>query len=351
MMEQLGDRCPHLAGEDGVYQDIRTDNWVSGFWAGILWLLYDRTGDEKYKGAAWRWDEEIESWMTRDHDLIHDVGFQFLNTAVMKHMMTGDPEAKRRAVSMANFLCGRFNLAGRFIRAWKWNGDEGWAIIDCTMNLSLLFWASEATGDPRYKHMARAHADTVLEHFVREDGSVRHIVQFDPETGAYDRALGGQGFGPNSSWSRGQAWGLYGLANVYRFTGDDRYLQASKRIAHYFLANLPEDGVPYWDFRLPSHEQEPRDTSAAAIAASGLLELAELVPAEEAGLYRSGAERMLRALTERYATWNRPEHEAILTGGTANKPAGWGIDVSLIYGDYFYTEAVAKLCGWARKVY
>lgn len=351
MIGQIGPKSPHRAGADGKYDDADTSWWTSGFWPGMLWVMYDVTGRQSFRQAAWRWDEELERWFARDGEFLHhDVGFQFLSTAVLKYKITGDADGRRRGLRAADYLASRFNPAGQFIRAW--NGDmAGWAIIDCMMNLSLLFWASEETGDPRYRHIAVRHAETAIRHSVREDGSVNHIVSFDPETGAFIESFGGQGLAPDSSWSRGTAWALYGFANTYRHTGDERFLTTAKRIAHYFIAALPEDGVPYWDFRLESLEGEPRDSSAAAIAASGLLEIAEAVPAGEKRLYADAAERILASLTERYATWDRPEHEAILLHGTGHKPGNANIDVSLIYGDYFYAEAFAKLNGWKRRVY
>lgn len=357
MIPRLKGKSPHTAPPNGIYDDNRTDAWTSGFWPGLLWLLYDRTGEEKYKSEAWAWDARFEQHFIEPSQFHHDVGFQFLPTAVFKYKVTGDEDAKRRGLEAANFLCGRFNLAGSFIRAWnpksgEWNdGNEGWAIIDCMMNLSLLFWASEESGDPRFKHIAIAHADMALRHFVREDGSTRHICCFDPETGAYTHELGGQGYAPGSAWSRGTAWALYGFANTYRFTKEERYLQAAKRISHFFLSQLNADPVPLWDFRTDSPAQEPVDTSAGAIAASGLIELSKLVPAAESGLYLESAKRMLAALSERYATWEQPEHEAILTHGTGNKPQNKNIGVSLIYGDYYFAEAVAKLNGWDRNIF
>ena len=351
MIAQIGDKSPHAAREDGIYDDADHDWWTSGFWPGILWVMHDCTGKPHYRDAAWRWDGLLaQCFRGNPVQLHHDVGFQFLPTAVMKHEVAGDPEGLRIGLAAANFLAGRYNPEGRFIRAW--NGDlAGWAIIDCMMNLSLLFWATRATGDPRYKHIAVKHADTSLCHAIREDGSVRHILSFDPESGAFLEALGGQGLSPDSAWSRGNAWALYGFANTYRHTGELRFLDAAKRIAHYFVAALPDDGVPYWDFRLPSCEEAPRDSSAAAIAASGLLEIADAVPQGEERLYRNAAHRILQALTERYATWELPEHEAILLHGAGHVPQGDNIDVSLIYGDYFYVEAFAKLHGWQRRLF
>lgn len=349
MIEQLGDKSPHVS-VSGVYDDMRLDWWTSGFWPGILWILYDMTGREHYRNAAWDWDKRIEECFLKENNFHHDVGFQFLPTAVIKYKITGDTDARRRGLFAANFFAGRFNPQGSFIRAW--NQDKtGWAIVDCTMNLSILFWAADEISDPRFEHIAVLHADTVLKHFIRDDSSVRHIVSFNPENGEFIEALGGQGFGPDSAWSRGQAWAIYGLANTYKYTRDLKYLRAAQKVAHFFLASLPEDYVPHWDFRVPELEGEPRDTSAAACTASGLLEIANHLPQEEARLYRKAAERIIEALTKKYSTLDNLEYEGLLLEGTGHKPAGSNINVSLIYGDYYYVEALAKLLGWKNNIF
>ncbi|MWC27886.1 glycoside hydrolase family 88 protein [Paenibacillus sp. MMS18-CY102] len=351
MLAQIGDKSPHVARADGLYDDMPHWWWTSGFWPGMLWLMHDWTGNDAFKQAAWDWDSKLEQcFLQHPVDLHHDVGFQFLPTAVIKHQLTGDQEALRIGLRAADFMAGRFNPAGNFIRAW--NGDlAGWAIIDCMMNLPLLFWASRESGDPRYKHIAMRHADTILTHGLRPDGSVVHILSFNPETGEFIEPLGGQGHGPDSAWSRGNAWALYGFALAYRYTGEQRYLDAAKRTAHHFIACLPDDAVPLWDFRVDQPESEPRDSSAAAIAASGLIEIAEHVPQAQKHIYQGAAERILESLTERYATWDKPEHQAILLEGTGHKPAGENVNVSIIYGDYYYIEAFAKLNGWQRRIF
>lgn len=351
MIEQIGDKSPHVANEDGVYDDMRIDWWTSGFWPGILWIMHEMTGKQHYKDAAWEWDGKFEQKSIQDNNFHHDVGFQYLPTAVIKHKLTGDKDGLRRGLQAANFLAGRFNIAGNFIRAW--NQDKlGWSIVDSTMNLSILFWAAEVTGDPRFEHIGRAQADTVVQKFIREDGSVNHILSFDPKTGELIESLGGQGAGPQSAWSRGAAWALHGLANVYRFTGDTQYLKAAQRVANYFLACLPKDHVAHWDFRADATlDNEPRDTSAASCAASGLIELATFLPPNEGAMYLRAAEEMLLSLTVNYGTWNQPEHQAILLEGTGNKPAGQNVNVSLIYGDYYYVEALAKLLGWKQRIF
>lgn len=354
MRESLGNRSPHVAGSDGIYDDTRLDWWTAGFWPGMLWLMYEMTGDDRWRETAWSWDERLFELFLQENAFDHDVGFHFLPTAVFKYKLTGDKNALRRGLFAANFLAGRFNPRGNYLRAWNGGDKAGWSIIDTMMNVSLLFWASQESGDPRFAHIAKAHADMVVKQFVRADGSTHHIVAFDPESGERVEALGGQGAGPDSAWSRGNAWALYGLANTYRHTGDSAYLSAAQRVANFFIASLPEDGVPPWDFRASLEAGDggiPRDTSAGAIAASGLLELVDLLEESVGRPYRVAAERILGSLAAKYATWDDPQHEALLVQGTGHKPANQNVNVSLIYGDYFFVEAIAKLRGWNRRIF
>ena len=349
-LNKIQDNLPHVAGNDGVYDDTRPSWWTSSFWPGILWTLYDLTENEQYKSIAQSCNHKIErAFIEHPEKFDHDIGFQSLLTSVFKYELTGDEESKRLGLLAANFLAGRFNPKGSFIKSW--DRAPGWVIVDCMMNLSLMFWASHVSGDPRYKHVAIEHADTFLKYGVREDGSTCHILSFDAETGEFIEAIGGQGFGPESSWSRGNAWAIYGFANMYRFTGDEKYLNASKKIAHQFIASLPEDYVPYWDHRVDTIENEPRDSSAAAIASSGLLEIADHVPQNEKRIYRDTAKRILNSLSENYATWNNLNYQGILVEGTGHKPKGNFVNVSLIYGDYFFIEAIAKLSGKNRHIF
>ncbi|WP_042454131.1 glycoside hydrolase family 88 protein [Neobacillus dielmonensis] len=349
-MNQIQDRLPHAAGKDGIFDDTKPSWWTSGFWPGILWTLYDWTGEDGYKSKAEKCNQKLEQYfLHHPNEFDHDVGFQFLLSSVYRFELTGDEESKRLGLMAANFLAGRFNPQGNFIKSW--DRAPGWVIVDCLMNLSLLFWASRVSEDPRFKHIAIRHADTFLQHGVRGDGSTCHILSFDADTGEFIEALGGQGFAPDSSWSRGNAWAIYGFSNMYRYTGDHKYLDAAKKIAHQFITSLPDDDVPYWDHRVECLGLEPRDSSAAAIAASGLMEIADHVPANEKRIYLAAANKILQSLSENYATWNIPEHQGILLHGTGNKPKGNFIDVSLIYGDYFFIEAIAKLDGRNRHIF
>ncbi|MEK3882366.1 glycosyl hydrolase [Paenibacillus sp. PL2-23] len=347
--ERIGARFPH-ASVNGEYVLEPAYWWTAGFWPGLLWLIYRDTRDERLRAYAESCEQQLDEVMAAYDKLDHDMGFMWQLTSVARHKLL-DGEAgegsRRRAMLAANLLVGRYNVKGRYIRAWNpWRPDEdnaGWAIIDCAMNLSLLYWASQTSGDPRFRHVAMEHADTVVEHFIRPDGSVNHIVIFDPDTGERLGVNGGQGYAPNSAWSRGTAWAIYGMALSYKHTREARYLEAAKRAAHFFIANLPEDRVPHWDFRLPEDITKYRDSSAGACAACGLLLIAEFVDETESGLYQQEGERMLHALYMKYGSWDQVGEEGLILQGTSHYPEGKNIDVPLIYGDYFFAEGISRL--------
>lgn len=346
--KRIGDRFPH-ASVNGVYQLEPAQWWTAGFWPGLLWLVYRETQDEALKATAESCECQLDELLTDSNRVDHDIGFMWTLTSVANYKMFGDAKSKRRALLAANLLAARFNVQGNYIRAWNpWSEgerNEGWAIIDCAMNLPLLYWASETTGDPRFKHIATKHADTVLEHFIRPDGSVNHIVVFDPETGEKLEVKGGQGYAPESTWSRGTAWAIYGLSLSYQYTGNERYLNGAKQAAHFFLANLPEDHVPHWDFRLPPDVTAFRDTSAGACAACGLLLLAEQVSEQESAFYYKSGERVLHSLYSNYGAWESEEEEGLILHGTSHFPEQRNVDVPLIYGDYFFAEGISRLMG------
>lgn len=279
------------------------------------------------------------------YGLHHDVGFMFLPTAVADYKLTGNEDSRRLAMHGANLLAGRFNPVGRFIRAWNQSdGAEvpGWAIIDCMMNISLLYWASEESKDPRFRQIAQMYADTVLENFIRPDGSVCHIVEFDPQTGAMVRSYGGQGYGEGSSWTRGQGWAVYGFANSYGHTGKREYLDAAKRVAHYCMANLPESGIIPVDFRQP---EEPawEDSCGACVIACGLIEIAGYVPELEKNMYIQAAVKILKAIADTRADWSR-NCDAIVQNCTAAYHSN-PHHTTMVYADYYFIEALYKLTG------
>lgn len=348
--DRIGGMIPGDPGPDGCYVDMGSRDifwWTNGFWSGILWQMYHATKEERYKTAAIETEEKLDEAL---HDFIglhHDVGFMWLPSAVANCRLTFNKQSEIRGLHAASILAGRYNPAGRFIRAWNPDCDlsldtRGMMIVDCMMNIPLLYWASDVTGDSRFRTIAREHADTVLRHTIRQDGSCNHIVQFDPDTGEVLDAPGGQGYGRGSSWSRGQSWALYGMALSFAHTGEERYLNAAKQVAHYMMANVAMNGyVPLVDFRAP---KEPIlvDTTAGMIMACGLLEIAGHVGELERELYVENAVRVLRTLERNYCDWDS-EKDAILGFGTVAYHGRKHCPI--IYGDYFLLEALLRLRG------
>lgn len=339
--ERLGEAIPYIP-ENGSYTDMREENrsfWTNGFWAGMLWQMYHSNKNPIYKATAEQSEVSFDKAMEEFEGLHHDVGFQYLHTAVADYRLTGNPKSRTRALHAADVLAGRYNAAGKFIRAW--NKDmTGWMIIDCLMNIPLLYWASEETKDPRFAFVADEHAHTAMRLLLRGDGSCNHIGILDPITGEGLEYPAGQGYASGSSWSRGQAWAIYGFALAALHSGQKEYLDAAKQVAHYFIANVCRTGyVSYVDFRSPK-EEVYWDTTATACAACGLLQIAKMVPELEKDLYYDSAIEMILALEEKHCDWD-PSHDGILLNGTV--AYGRQVHVPIIYGDYFFVEAILRL--------
>ena len=314
--------------------------WTGGFWPGLMWQFFCLTGDAFFRDEARRTEKLLTDEFRTFRKLNHDVGFMYLLSCGADAKLTGDEQAETDVLHAASLLMGRFNPAG-FIRAWNEPERTGFAIIDCMMNLALLYRASRDTGDPRFSRVARIHADTTLREFLREDGSVSHIIEFDPETGKRVREHPGQGYTLGSQWSRGQAWGLYGFAMAFRHLGDRKYLEASQRIAANFASHIREDGLTDCDFCQPAGE-ERIDNIAGAIAACGMQELAALTGDET---WTAQAERLVNGLLDLSSDWGE-DRCGILTHCTASyHDDGAGRHTNIVYGDYFLTEALMKLCG------
>jgi unsaturated chondroitin disaccharide hydrolase len=286
-------------------------------------------------------DEALEGF----EKLHHDVGFMWLHTAAANYRLTGSADSRRRALHAANILAGRYNPAGKFIRAWNGEDRAGWIIIDTLMNLPLLYWAAKETGDPRYSFIAQSHADTAVNVIARPDGSCNHIAVLSAESGERLETPGGQGYAPGSSWSRGQSWAVYGFSLSFRHTGQVKYLDAAKRTAHYVISNFAlNDWLPLVDFRSPP-EPLKYDSTAAMICACGLLEIAEHTGEHERGLYTNSALNILKACEKAFANWDS-ETDGVIGRGTAAYHGGpEDTEVPIIYGDYFFTEAVLRLLG------
>ncbi len=337
--------------ENGVHREIFSYGWTSGFWGGLNYLLYSYTKNEDYLKTAKNCEVLMDDAL-RNHfeKLHHDVGFQWHICSGAGYRLTGDLASKARNFYAATMLSSRYVPSGKFIRAWNgtWSGLEtgGLTIIDCLMNIPLLYWASREFGDDRFKQIAMAHADMALRDHLRPDGSVNHIVEHDRETGEMIKAYGGQGYGEGSSWSRGQSWAVYGLALSYIHTGEVRYLDGAKRVAHYFIANCCDDWLPRCDFRAPS-EPVYYDATAGACTACGLIEIAKAVGENEGGIYMNAAINILKAMAEKFLNLD-PERDDLLDYGTSSYPTcGRAVKLheNITYGDYFYVEAILKLLG------
>lgn len=351
------DKIPTRIGENGFHNSVTPFNWVSGFWGGLNVLMYEKTGKEEYLLTAKSSEAQQDEVFLNFEGMHHDVGFMWHILSGALYRLTGDEKSKNRSLLAAASLSSRFVLGGNFIRAWNDGNAKGWGrpvnnwtIIDCMMNLPLLYWASDVIGDDRFKRIAMAHADNTIASHIRSDGSVAHIVEHDRETGEVVETLGGQGYKVGSSWSRGQAWALYGFVLSYLHTKEERYLDASKRVANYFLANCTDDWIPRADFRAPS-EPVYYDTSAGACAACGLLELAKVLSENEGGMYSQGAMNILRAMCDKFLNLDC-ETDLLLSHGTERYPVpglysekAAGVHRMLIYGDYFLVEAILKLLG------
>jgi unsaturated chondroitin disaccharide hydrolase len=354
LCEANQDKIPYTLEENGTYNnmdfvdpahlDYGVSWWTNGFFSGILWQLYAYTEEERFKTYARRQEEKLDQCFSIFLGLNHDVGFMWLLSAAMDYRLTGDLEAKARMLHAAAILAGRFHPKGNYIRAWNSPKGEnaGWAIIDCLMNLSLLYLASNETGDPCFADIAKAHTDMVLSDFIRADGSVCHIVEFDPRTGARLRSHGGQGYSHGSCWSRGQAWAIYGLTNGYSHTGNAAYLAAARQTANYFIEHLPESYLVPNDFCQPT-DSDFEDSSAACIASSGLMSLADLLGAEEGVSYVKAAEGLLHALLTNRVNL-APDSQALVEGCSVAYHDEHSVR-TLIYADYFLLEAMLKQAG------
>ena len=333
---------------NGIYNDCSGDMvnwWTNGFWGGILWQLYNATGQQIYKESAEVLEDKLDAVLMDPAGMDHDSGFRWLPTSVVNYRLTGNIASKNRGIIAADNMAGRFNPVGKYIKAWNDNGTgeaAGVAIIDCMMNLPLLYWAYEETKDPRYLHIATMHADTAMEHFIRDDGSVKHIIEFNPLTGEYLQSRGGQGYEHGSSWTRGQGWAIYGFALCYMHTQNKKYLNCAKKVANYFIANMPDDFLIPIDFRQPA---EPRyeDDIAAAVAACGMIEIAKQQTGADKKVYYTAAINMLKALDEQRCNWS--EDVDYILEKCSKDYREFEREIPIVYGDYYFIEAIWKLTG------
>lgn len=343
---EMKDKIPSVS-ENGVYNDRSSypGAWTNGFWPGIMWLMYDATGENCFKEAAEIVEEKLDGALEDFNVLHHDVGFMWLLSAGANYLLTGNEKSKNRNLHAAAVLASRYNVDGGFIKAWNDPGADGWVIIDCMMNIPILYWASKETGNVAYEKIANHHAHKTIENHIRPDGSVYHVVEYDKDSGEVIGYPWTQGYNADSSWSRGQSWALYGFILSYIHTGKKEYLDTAKKVAHYFISNVSSTGyIPLLDFRQPD-EPNYIDTSAGAIAACGLIEIAKASDEHEKNMYMNAAVNIMKAISENHCDFTDKD-QAIMQ----NSSSFYGKDVHkpFIYGEYFYVEAMYKLKGFDK---
>ena len=335
---------PRSINKEGALWTSNYKWWCSGFYPGSMWYVYEYTGDEKIKELALEYQAGLEPLRFRKDD--HDIGFQLMCSYGNCLRLTEDQTCVPVLIDGANSLASRFDPEVGCTRSWSFGKWSFPVIVDNMMNMELLLKAAELGGSDTLKNVALAHARTTMKNHFREDKSCFHLVDYNPETGEVVGKQTVQGLADDSAWARGQAWGLYGFTMVYRFCKEQDILDHAIAIAEYLLPRLPEDGVPFWDYDSAEIPNDVRDASAAAIMASGLIELSQYVDAEKAERYLATAEKMLRTLaSEEYLCAEGEDYGFLLKHSTGNKNTDSEVDVPLTYADYYFLEALIR---WSR---
>ncbi|HZH70860.1 MAG TPA: glycoside hydrolase family 88 protein [Mariniphaga sp.] len=327
--------------KDGEYWMVTYRDWTCGFPAGSFWYMYEFTDDDYWKQVAIENTEKLDGVQFRTNT--HDLGFMVFCSYGNGYRLTNDEAYKDVILQASESLITRFNPTIGAIRSWDHNSDK-WdypVIVDNMMNLEMLFWASKVTGDSKYRDIAISHADVTLENHFRDDWSSYHVVSYDTLTGEPAKKNTHQGLNDDSSWARGQAWGLYGYTMCFRETGEERYLDAAENIGNFMIQNLPEDYVFYWDFDDPNIPDVPRDASAAAITASALYELSTL--SQQGDKYLQVADKIIENLnSEAYRATDGSNGGFLIKHATGHLPASSEVDVAINYADYYYLEALKR---------
>ena len=322
---------------------VSQELWTEGFWPGVLWYAYEASGDMALLDAARNYTEPLE-FLSEIPAYDHDLGFIMFCSYGNGYRLTGDERYRQIILNTAERISELYNPKVGTILSWPreiptFGGHN--TIMDNMINLETLFWAAENGGDRKYYDIAVSHADTTMKYHFRPDGTSYHVAVYDAESGDFLRGCTHQGYSDSSMWARGQAWAIYGYTMCYRFTKDSRYLDFARKVTDVYLAGLPEDMVPYWDFNDPMIPDVSRDASAAAVVASALIELSTYLDGEDSRSYLDSAKAMLKSLDQNYR--GGPSCPAFLLHSTGHRPAGSEIDYAIIYADYYYIEALLRL--------
>ncbi|TRN26870.1 glycoside hydrolase family 88 protein [Vibrio furnissii] len=346
-MVDIGDRFPGETCVNGYYPLTENVEWTTSFWTGQMWLAWEMSGDATFREAAERQVRSFGLRIASRHDTnTHDLGFLYTLSCVAAWRLTGNRDARGFSLQAAEALLERFHEKAHIIQAWGDLSDPeqaGRMIIDCNMNLPLLYWASEQTGDQRFANAAKAHVQQAARYLIRDDASSFHTYYMDVNTGEALYGNTQQGYADDSCWSRGQAWGIYGFLLSYLYTGDQTMVSLSKKLANYFLNRLPEDSVCHWDLALVNTDAL-RDSSSAAIAVCGLLELVKQLPVTDPDRahYQQWAMNIMSSLTRHYLSREQDPTNGLLQHSVYHLSSNKGVDECASWGDYFYVEALVR---------
>jgi len=344
LIEAHPDFCPmYTSNGRWKHEGPSWTHWCDGFLPGMMWIFHKRNGGSAATGKYWleqaiRYTTSLEP---RKHDRdVHDLGFLFMSTYYRWYQLSHDQKLRDTIIEAGKTLSLRFKENGQYLRSFV--GEDS-IFIDIMMNVGIIFYAARETGDRRLRDIAQSHCLTTRRFLVRGDGSTAHEGIFDVETGEFLRQATQQGYRGDSCWSRGLAWSLYGFSNSYEYSRDPRYLETAEACADYYITHSNSDGIPPWDFNAPPESRKLLDTSSAAIAASGLLRLCRLLHDPVKGhYYWSTAILILRTLCEKHLAKKDKKWEGILKGGVYHLHKELGVDESVMWGEYFFVEALEQ---------
>lgn len=348
-LKTFQETVPPAASEGLVYPEEENIDWTASFWVGMLFLAKELTNSTEFDATI---EKQMASFKHRLENKIeletHDIGFLYSLSAVADYQVNKHEASKKMAIQAADLLMERYSPTAQIIQAWGNLNDpaqRGRMIIDCLMNLPLLYFASEQTGDESYKKAAYAHAKQTQKYIVRPNNTTFHTYYFDVKTGEPIEGKTQQGYSDDSCWARGQAWGIYGFTLSYNHTGDYQFLETAKAVADYFISQLPKDQVAYWDLLFNDGSGQERDSSAAAIAVCGLLELAKQLPLSDPKHeeYEAVAIKIMQALAQKYTSKKSEHSNGLLLEGVYDKNSNKGVNECMIWGDYYYLEALTRL--------
>lgn len=343
----FGEEFPTPATVNNIYSIMDNTEWTNGFWTGELWLAYEYSQDDAFKKIA---HQNVLSFLNRVNNLIeldhHDLGFLYTPSCMSEYKLNGDKKSREAALKAADKLIERYQKTGGFIQAWGVLGkkEDYRLIIDCLLNIQLLFFAYKETKREEYYDIAVKHFYTSVNNVIRDDASTFHTFYFDPETGHPLKGVTRQGYSDESCWARGQSWGIYGAPLTYRYTKDSQIFDLFRGITNYFINRLPKDNVSYWDLIFGEGSEQSRDSSATAIAVCGIHEMLKYLPEtyEDKETYKYAMHSMLRSLINNYANGNGQPGAPLLLHGVYSWHSGKGVDEGNIWGDYYYLEALIR---------